>query len=457
MKRAYAKNLSRTFKAASPGQKIIGLLFICVVLSIAWYLWPSSIKSKQADTEDYQDTKAKAQVGSFNLKSDKTNYSVIENPNSPQGRMAKKADEERVKNQQRQGKSAIAAFTKEAEEFEDEKPAAIDMKASLKDALASLKKKNEIKIQPRDTSWINGAKPNVVIRNEGEKVVEVISDEQRRKNLLKNIPPEQLAELMNKYKTDAKSKMMALSRSRGNIEGGTSGGFKLISDPSQKIDPVDNGSAKSSYRSNGDSKGNNDGSEVVINTIIPQGSKLSSYSGRPIDSRFDTSFVLTIDMGQLEGATLSCRYKRSNDYLIPACSDITYQGQTVSVTAAVLNPDTMGAIINQSKDSETLLKTLSLLVAGTAAVYGENKFAQGTTVSTKDSTVVQESNLTDSELVAGAATTVIGTLNAEAMRYFLSEDIINIEPYESMIITLLKPIEAPWIMKKPLVNGVDYL
>lgn len=445
------KNASR----AEPAQKLIIFIFILFIIGLVYYLWPQDKTLNKNDIENYTDTKSKALVGGFNVRDNSDNYSVIEDPTTPQGKMALAADKERVLRDQKDGKSSIAAFSQDNPEPKgttNGKISGEDVRENLRKALANLKSKPDEK---RDTSWIDNKSVPPVIKDKKPVINVILSEEEKMMQILENIPADQLAEIMNNYRSEAQSKLMALARTKATVEKGNSGGFKRIPMPDETIADVQTQSEGNTLvsKSNGDSSETED----EFSTFIPQGAKLSAYSGRPIDSRFDKNFILTVDYGGLEGATLSCQYTRSNDYLVPSCSDITFERQTVSIVAAVLNPDTMSAIINQSKDSETLLKTLSLLVTGTAAVYGENKFAQGTTVSSNDTTVVQEKNLSDSELIAGAATTVIGTLSSEAMRYFMEDDIINIKPNESMIITLLQPIKAPWITSKPLISGVDYL
>lgn len=450
-------SLTKLKKGASrstPAQKLLTLLFLVAVIGIVVYLWPEGSSKNTNEVEDYSDTASKAKVGGFNVRGNDNNYSVIEDPTTPQGKMALIADRERVLKDQRSGKSSIAAFAQEKQLAVNEKNDAgdkDDVRANLKEALAKLKKSP----QKRDTSWINNNKkpePKVNTVTISEKPM---TEEERINKILENIPAFQLQEEIEKYTKQTQGKLSALASSKARVEAGASGGFKLIDIP--EIEVASSTVTEDSSQPAVNSQNANNTEEVEFNTFLPQGAKLSAYSGRPIDSRFNTNFILTIDYGALAGATLSCNYQRNSDYLIPSCSDMTFERETVSIVAAVLNPDTMGAIINQSRDSETLLKTLALMVTGTAAVYGENKFAQGTTVSSSDTTVVQEQNLSDSDLIAGSATTVIGTLSAEAMQYFMEDDVINIKQNESMIITLLQPIKAPWITKKPLVDGVDYL
>lgn len=459
------ENLGKAYKNSSVPSRVLGLLVIIVIIIIFWNFVIPYMVGHQTIEDDYEkfDDVTGAEIQAFTERVEESSPAIIENPTSDSGKLAVVDDKNRIEDAKKQGGSAIAALMP-VEQSSDNDIAAQLAEMAKKAVTTESPRQKEAS---RNTDWITQSRAKTAEkRTSGNQSEPTDSNSENQnkyeeKDVLSEIPSDILEELIRMEEGGSSYQMVKqiYSAARESSKK-TSNGFVAIKTDATR--PNKEASLGRDSRYSGNSEGTNsngntdslDANEKPI--IINQGKMISAESGFPIDSRFNKDFVLTIDSGALAGATLSCSYTRTDNVLIPTCSDITYMGEAAPITAVMLNPMTMGPVIEQYRDDETLLEMMGLLITGAAKVYGENKLKQGTRSQVSDTQTVTSQNLSDSELVAGSVSTIVGNLSSLALQKFVEPDIINVPAKVPMMVALLKPLRANWKLEKPLEPGVDY-
>jgi hypothetical protein len=459
------ENLGKAYKSSSVPTRILGGLFVIIMIVLAWnFILPAMLgkNSIQEEYDSFSDVTG-AKINTFAANVEESSTAVIEDLNTESGKLAFKEDEERIAKAKKSQGSAIAALVP----VEEEGPNNIaDQLAKLAENITGSSEK-PTRTAKANTDWITQSRKRSTTpvessssRNNANSE-ELTEPQKTKKDVLADIPSDILEKLIqNEMGSGAAAKAGEIYAATRSSMGYTSSGFVPVKDIAANTRQTENqrgGGQRSANRgeaTGSDQKNIDIAGDLPI--IIAQGNMLSAESGHPIDSRFNKDFVLRVNSGQLNNATLSCSYTRSNNVLIPTCSDITFKGETAELTAVMLNPMTMGPVIEQYRDDETLLEMMGLLITGAAKVYGENKLQQGTRSEISDTETVTTQDLSDSELVAGSVSTIVGNLSALALQKFAEPDIINVPAKVPMMIALLQPLRANWTFKKSLEPGVDF-
>jgi hypothetical protein len=399
--------------------------------------------------EDFADVSGKSRVDIGISDGEEVNTSVIENPNTIQGQLAIEELKREQVLKENQGQSTIATFY----DRENAKNTLDNINRTANNGADELRKQlssltsNDTKKPNRKPNWIDGDS-NSNSSSNGANINS--SNENKNEDLLANIPKAQLDRLLRSSVDRKKIKLQQAMSSMAKYNNVAPVNLALMSLPKDLQTQSENGSA-SDLASNSAVM---DEKEFAV--YIEEGSQFSIRTQWPIDSRINPKFIMKVDNGQLAGATVSCQYNRVDNILIPKCTTMTFKKMTVKISAIVLDPFTMRGIVDQDRDSENLLKTLGLFATGAMQVYGESTLNNNTQVTTSETSTIETQTLSEKELIQGSVATTVGSLQANALNYFNSPDILTIKENTPMLLTLIAPLESNWDVKN-LKKGVDYL
>jgi hypothetical protein len=189
--------------------------------------------------------------------------------------------------------------------------------------------------------------------------------------------------------------------------------------------------------------------------LFQPGDQLVAYNQFPVDSRINKAFIMIIAEGILKDARVRCQYNDNGEFLVPTCTEITFQGGNGKFEATAINPETMNGIIDQDIDNDTFMKTLARVGSSIASVAGMEKLKTGIEITQNGQTgnTQQQNTLSNREILIGATAASIGDFVGGAEQYYQSAAVKTIPRETTMLLVLTRSMPDWWGIKGTKNDG----
>lgn len=443
-------NLKTAFRRSSPSAKAGILLMtgmaVMVLLILIKLLGPSS--TQEADGE-YESS-----LNSFDsVKKDSTAF-ILEETESIQGQLVINAEIAKNKAREAQGTSSFLKLTTaengNSPYSDREKVAKVKEKEKEKKSIPQKASNNK----PLNSDVIRELMTKPVVKTESEVMEDsspyspegranIYLDNQLKRDPLAGLDRKRYTKEMASRKANQTAAILA-AIAVGDAKMGISGGIQMIAE----VEPNESDNANGS-RSTNNGTGPTGRSEPPPMLLAP-GESIVVTLPFDIDSRVPGPFIMNAVSKPFKGAALRCTWIDNGDFLVPSCSDMTIRGKTGKLEAMVINPRTMGRIVDQDVDDDLLFKSIARISASLIGTWGVEKLKTGNKVveNTTSGTISSENTLTDRDIFLGAAASTIGDLTSTAEQYYQSPSVKTIKAGEAMILVMTRPLPDWWGFKK---------
>jgi hypothetical protein len=186
-----------------------------------------------------------------------------------------------------------------------------------------------------------------------------------------------------------------------------------------------------------------------MDMLYQPGDHLVAFNQYPVDSRINKAFIMIVADGILKDARIRCQYTDNGEFLVPMCTEITFEGATGKFEATAINPETMNGIIDQDIDNDTFLKTLARVGSSIASVAGTEKLKTGIEITQNGQTgnTQQQNTLSNREILIGATAASIGDFVGAAEQYYQSPAVKTIPRETTMLLVMTRAMPDWWGIK----------
>lgn len=469
------EKMQLAWKEAKPTAKfaVIGGFFMVVVIfsTIVSAILP---ESKNKDIQEPPPATPTISSGASQATGKDNPNSIIQDTTTIQGKVIAAAERQRVIAEANRGKSAILPF--EADESDDaispysriggevkssEPPVKVAPQYSLKEAKATVAKQ---KVSPAAVGGplseevvaaLQAPIENPVTNSKAKAPgsADIYSRKEVSQDPLAGMSQEEYAKKLNERVKSIEDKIKGASKVYLTEREKMSGGIKAYAsnDDQQATQNSDKSASKragSALIANSETNGG--GSQELQEILLQPGDYIVAEVRYPVDSRITTEFVVYGVEEPFNDARILCKPKDLGDFIVPVCTQMAMGKQMIKISATAINPRTMGGIVEQDVDNDTLLKNLALVGSTLLTTYGPNKLKSGekVTENAQTGTVRTENTLSDRDIFIASLTQSMGSVAKNAADYYSKDAVKTIPAGATLMLVLNSPVPDVWGITK---------
>lgn len=458
------KNIKVAIRRSGPAERL-GIIIMVIMALIIISMLASFLLSGSKDKKDKSIGESK--VEAFNVTRKDNTESILEDTESVQGRLVYQAELAKNAAAEAAGKSTFLKLTTNSTEYspygqvengeEGQGQAKDVIKVRKREDTATVKTDNNQSID--DNSLDEDVFKALINREDTPKSkspyapegqANIYLGDQLKRDPLAGLSRQQyqteMGQRVGKHQASIKAAL-----AQGDSEFKTSAGIVMIA--STETDGGAGGNAFAGGQSDrGKGSGQNDKDTPPM--LLAPGESIVVSLEYDVDSRVPGPFIMNGYAKPFKDAAFRCTWSDNGDFLVPNCNEITMLGKTGKMEAMVINPKTMGRIVDQDVDDDLLFKSIARISANLISTWGVEKLKTGAKVVINDATgtVSQENTLSDRDLFLGAAASSVSDFNSAAENYYQSPSVKTIKAGSTMILVMTRPLPDWWGIKKEQRN-----
>lgn len=433
-------NIKQSLSEAPPHQKIMGVILVGLLGTL--FVVFATIFASKPDDEDPET--AQSYVTSLSVNDDQKVGGVLRNSNALVTEEIVSAEKERVTEQAKAGKSAFQALNPNSD---DDVFSRYEQERNKKKQ--ERQKKSTI-LTPKDfvnrgLSKDENGKGGSASSGD-KKILPGTAGKFNRTELSEDpyvgMTEERYIRELSTERSDMEKKLQeAIENSKSLIATSQ----VALSPYETEEDKQDSNSVGGGVSGGNNSNGSLSDGKTTPPILLKPGDEIIATAKFPVDSRTTKKFVLVgVSPEPFRDARITCTYSYSGKYLIPICSQILIDGKQGKMEAVAMNPRTLSGIVDQDVDNSSVMKNLAFIGTQMLSQIGVAKLEQGKTVTQTDTTVVEENNTSDRDIVIAGLATGLGALSGAAQQYYASEAVRTIKAGTSIMLVQTAPMPDWW-------------